>query len=125
MVRDLGSTFGSAQLTFPLRRVRGNVEEYARSKFPETVAENHVNFGTPGLDFLFLLPDPKDYFTRLREYWIGRHIPRADARWIGEMLAQLTQTQILDAFRAAEYSAEEVEGFARTLQGRITNLKRL
>jgi len=119
MVRDLGSTFGSAHLTLPLGKVRGNVYEYARSRFPETVTDNYVNFGTPGLDFLFLLPDPKDYFTRLREYWIGRRIPRADARYIGEVLARLSQDQIRDVFRAAEYSAEEAEGFARALQRRI------
>jgi len=54
--------------------------------------------------------------------WIGRNIPRSDARWIGELLARLSNRQIEDAFRAAGYSEQEVEGFSRIVEQRIARL---
>jgi len=57
--------------------------------------------------------------------WIGRHIPRADAKWIGSELAKLSPQQIRDAFRAGGYSPEEVEGFARVVESRIAELNQL
>ena len=57
--------------------------------------------------------------------WIGKNIPRSDARWIGGLLAQLSPEQIRDAFRAAGYSPEQVEGFAAVLQARIAELNTL
>jgi hypothetical protein len=56
---------------------------------------------------------------------VGRHIPVADAKWIGDLLAQLSPQQIRDAFRAAGFSPEEVEGFSSVVQQRILELKAL
>lgn len=57
--------------------------------------------------------------------WIGRHIPRKDVRWIGQLLAQLSPEQIRDSFRAAGYSPAEVEGYAKVVEGRIGELENL
>ena len=57
--------------------------------------------------------------------WIGKRIPRGDARWLGELLARLSPEQIRDAFRAAGYSPEEIEGFSKIVEGRIAQLREL
>ena len=57
--------------------------------------------------------------------WIGRHVPRSDAMWMGQRLARLSPNQIRDAFRAAGYSKTEVEEFARVVENRIALLNDL
>jgi len=57
--------------------------------------------------------------------WIGRDIPRGDAKWIGELLSQLSRDQIRDAFRAAGYSPAEVEQFSDVVEKRIAQLQNL
>ena len=47
------------------------------------------------------------------------NVPRKDARWMGQLLARLSPAQIADAFRAAGYSPQEVQGFSEVLQKRI------
>jgi len=44
---------------------------------------------------------------------------------MGDLLGGLSPQQIRDAFRGAGYSPEEVEGFARTVEGRIAALRAL
>jgi hypothetical protein len=61
----------------------------------------------------------------MRMRWIGRHIPREDARWIGDLLSRLSPEQIQDAFRSAGYSPQEVDGFSKVVQERIAELTRL
>ena len=58
-------------------------------------------------------------------HWVGKHIPRADAKWLGSLLAQLSPDQIRDAFRAAGYSQEQVEGYTSAVQARIAQLAKL
>ncbi len=50
---------------------------------------------------------------------------RADARWLGERLARLSEEQIRDCFRAAGYTQEEVEGYTREVEKRIAALNSL
>ena len=57
--------------------------------------------------------------------WIGKQIPRDDARWMGQLLARLSQEQIRDAFRAAGYTPEQTEGFRIVVQRRIAELAAL
>ena len=73
----------------------------------------------PAPDWIF---DPGQFVGHLRMHWIGRHIPRADAEWIAQWLGQLSSGQIHDAFRAAGYSPEEVDGFANVVERRIAEL---
>ena len=108
MVSDLGATFGTTGLTWTLR---GNLKAYSRSKWIKNISPEFINFNVPSWPA----------FNR----WIGRHIPSADARWIGHLLAQLSQDQIRDAFRAAGYSSQEIEGFSRAVEERIGELERL
>jgi hypothetical protein len=54
-----------------------------------------------------------------------RGIPDVHARWIGSLLAQLTDEQLRDAFRAARYDEATMEGYIKTLRDRINQLTRL
>ena len=45
-----------------------------------------------------------------------------DAKWIGGLLARLSDEQIKDAFRAANYSPEEVQAMSLALKNRINAL---
>ena len=54
-----------------------------------------------------------------------RGIPVAHARWIGSLLSQLTDEQLRDAFRAANYNDETREGYVQALRERINQLPQL
>jgi hypothetical protein len=89
------------------------------------VTKDYVDFETPRRPALIVMINPHEFFSRLELRWIGHRIPRADARWMGQLLAQLSPTQIREAFRAAGYSQQEIDGFATVLQDRIAQLNRL
>jgi hypothetical protein len=46
-------------------------------------------------------------------------------RWIAHLLAQLSPDQIRDAFRAANYSPQEVEAYSSVVEQRIAELGHL
>ncbi len=125
MVSDLGSTFGTPGLTWPMSKARGNLRSYSHSKFLMRVTADTVNVGAPRRDSFFFLATPREFFKKLKLRAIGKNIPRADARWMGELLGQLSPDQIRDAFRAAGYSPAEVDGFATVVERRIAALQSL
>jgi hypothetical protein len=125
MTSDLGSTFGLGRLTWPMRKARGNLQTYSHSKFISKIRPEDVDFRVPTRPAFFFLATPREFFSKLQLRWIGKHVPRADAKWMGELLAQLSADQIRDAFRAAGYSPEEVEGFTRVVQDRTAELEDL
>src|SRR5207302_235380 len=85
MTSDLGSTFGAGRLTWPLRNARGNVHAYNHSKFIRRIRAGDVDFRVPTRPALFFLATPREFFHKLRLRWIGKHVPRVDAKWIGEL----------------------------------------
>jgi hypothetical protein len=89
------------------------------------VTREFVEFNTPRRDSLFFLATPREFLQKLRLRWIAKNVPRSDARWMGELLARLSADQIRESFRAAGYSPQEIEGFARTVQERIRQLQQL
>ncbi|MGA2113178.1 MAG: hypothetical protein ABSH56_00330 [Bryobacteraceae bacterium] len=122
MVSDLGASFGSAGATWPISRAKDNLTSYTRSKFIRRIGPNTVDFQVPARPGFVRIVNPKAYFARIHLEHLGRNIPRADARWLGQLLARLTPTQIHDAFRAAGYSPEEAQAFVRLLEDRIRAL---
>src|SRR5579864_8722710 len=124
MVSDLGASFGDVRLTRDRKFSKGNLELYQGSKFNDRMDSEYVDFETPHRPAAVVLVNPHEYFSRVRIDWIGKHVPRTDARWIGELLAQLSESQIRDAFRAAGYSPQVVGGFTAVLESRIAELKR-
>jgi len=125
MVSDLGSSFGTAGLTWPTRKARGNLNSYSHSKIIIHATSDIVDFHAPARDSLFFLFTPREFSKRLRLCWIVKRVPRTDAKWMGQLLSQLSPDQIRDAFRAAGYSSQEVEGFGKVVEDRIGQLQKL
>jgi len=118
-VSDLGASFGSASRTWPKSASKGDITSYEKSKFLGKVTDNSVSFRTPARPSFIYIVNPKEYFQRMHLEWIGRDVPRADARWMGRLLGRLSPNQIRDAFRAAGYPPSQVEAFASILERRI------
>jgi hypothetical protein len=122
MVSDLGASFGCAGRCWPREKAKGNLEAYRQSKFIRRVTPETVDFQTPARPRYVYWVNPKEYLSRVRLEWIGKNIPRADARWMGGLLARLSPRQMHDAFRAAGYSSEEAHDFCGVLAHRIAEL---
>jgi hypothetical protein len=123
-VSDLGSSFGSAGLE-RTDQSKGNLQAYRRTSFIKRMTPDDVDFSVPRRADWIVLVNAPEFLMRLRLRWIGRQIPREDARWMGHMLAQLSPDQIRDAFKAAGYPPEEVDGFTAALESRIAQLNQL
>jgi len=123
VVSDLGASFGTTG--FGWKGSKGDLKSYRHSKFISKVTSKEVSFGTPSRPAILYFPNLPGLIKRLRMRWIGRNIPREDAKWVGSLLAQLSADQIRDAFRSAGFSPEEVEGFTTVLQRRIGELNDL
>jgi hypothetical protein len=76
----------------------------------------------PFFPLVFHLPS---YRSRTKMESIVKHVPIADARWIGNRLGQLSPEQIRDCFRAAGFSPDETEMYAQVVLERIAALKTL
>ena len=123
MVTDMGATFGKTGNTFV--RSKSVEKDYANSDFIAKVTPEYVDFVMHSRpSFLAAINIPNER-TRGRMEEITKHIPLADARWLGQRLASLSVDQIQDCFRAAGYTPEEVEGYAKTVQDRIAALNAL
>jgi hypothetical protein len=125
VISDLGATFGTVGFIRSLEGSRGNLEAYKNSTFISNVTPEYVDFGAPGRPALVETLNLPVYLRRMDLRWIGRNIPRADAKWMGQVLGRLSPDQIRDAFRAAGYSLEEVNEFARVVEARISALNAL
>lgn len=115
IVSDLGATFGKtggqkSPLAF-FRNIKGsrnNPEDYVKDEFIDEVEGNFVKLDYSGKNESMM-----------------RNISVADARWIGGLLSRLSDRQIQDAFRAANYTAEEVRMLAGAVRQRINQLVNL
>lgn len=125
VVSDLGASFGTIGRVRKRELAKGNLDSYHKSKFIRRIGRDYVDFNVPAREAWPLAVNPKEYFLRLRLRWIGRHIPRADAKWIGQLLAQLSEEQVRDAFRAAGYPPEQVDAFTTVVEQRIAQLSDL
>ena len=122
VVSDLGASFGPTGL---YRAPKGDLSAYCNSKWIKTISPEFVDFnvpaGPPMTQFFNVYEMPR----RLNLLWLGHHIPRKDARWMGDLLARLSPQQIRDAFRAGGYSAAEVEQLSTVFERRISELEKL
>lgn len=120
---DVGASFGKTGNS--ITRSKSDVKGYDKSKFIEKTTPAEVDFVLHSRPFILTAFDMPNYVERTRMEKIVRHIPREDAKWIGQILSRLSEEQIRDAFRAGGYTAEEVEGFAKEVQKRIAELNAL
>ena len=56
---------------------------------------------------------------------ITKHIPRDDAKWLGQRLSQLSEEQVSDCFRAAGYTPDEITLYTQAVRKRIAELNAL
>ncbi len=112
IVSDLGTTFGKtggqkSPIAF-FKSIKGSRNEpgdYVDDKFIDEIQANTVRF---------------DYSGKNSE--MMRDITIAEAKWIGGWLSRLSDRQIQDAFRAANYNPEEVRLLAGAVRKRIQEL---
>jgi len=131
VVSDLGASFGKTQ--WPPSRVplfphatKSSLKDYEDSKFIRAVKGDTMAFEMHTTAPFFIREFDHSYFNEYRQAeQVVRGIPIADAQWIGRLLAQLTPQQIRDAFRAAGYQPDEVDGFAKVVEKRIAALNQL
>jgi hypothetical protein len=112
IVSDLGTTFGKtggqkSPMAF-FRSVKGSrnePEDYVSDTFIKAVEGNtvHLHYSGKNADMM-------------------RNITVADAKWIGAWLSRLSDRQIQDAFRAANYTVEEVRMLTNAVRKRINDL---
>ena len=72
-----------------------------------------------------MAPNAKQYQMRRDLEWIGQDIPVADARWIGSLLKQLSHDQLVDAFRAGHFPADDIDRYVSVVEDRIKELAAL
>ena len=114
IVSDLGSSFGklpyaSAPILNRFGRSVNDPVDFANSTFIRGVEPN----------------GEIDFFYKAKGKELLRGITVEDARWIGGLLAQLSDRQIRDAFRAANYSPSEITLLSRAIRERIKRLNQL
>ena len=126
MVSDVGTAFGASGQRWIEGETKNNLKQYQQTKFIARITPEYVNFNFPHRPpLLHLMVALPTYIHQFRLRWIGDHVPRADAKWVGSLLAQLSPEQIQDAFRAAGYSPEQITAFSQVLQARIAELNKL
>ena len=104
---DLGASFGKEGRF--IGHTRNRPDQYvADTKFISGVEQGMVRFDYKGKN-KHLITD----------------ITVAQAKWLGNILSQLSDQQISDAFRAANYSPEQIEALTRIVKARINELVNL
>lgn len=125
MVTDVGTAFGASGQRYSEGETKNNLKIYEHTKFIAEVTPEYVEFNFPRRSPLLHVFTLLSYTRMWRTRWIGHHVPRADAKWVGSLLAQLSPEQIQDAFRAGGYSPEQITAFTQVLQARIAELNKL
>ena len=114
IVSDLGRTFGkygnnNLPIFYRLGRRTGAPGPYSRASFIKGVESgSRIKFGIKG-----------------KNRGIYKDITVRDARWILDRLRTLSDDQIQDAFRAANYSPAEVDMYLRAVKRRISELEQI
>jgi hypothetical protein len=111
-ISDLGATFGKTgdlPLLWRIRRSRNDPEGFGKDKFINEVEEDgRVDFHFSG--------KKRDIFN---------DITVEQARWVGNLLSRLSDRQLRDMFRAANYPASEAQMLTAAVRRRAKALVRL
>jgi hypothetical protein len=126
-VTDLGATLGAAG-GFGGRRSKNNVQDFERRGLVSNVEGDKVKFNydlKPQKFGLVSIVYPPYYLRQRKATNAMQKVPVGDAIWIGSQLAQLSDDQLRDSFRAAGYSGAMTERYLDALRNRINELNRL
>ncbi len=128
VVTDIGATLGKVG-GLGGKRSKNVLEDFRSSKFIESVEGGIVNFdyhtkpkGAGGFASMF---NPGYGKRQANKEKAMRSLPLEDVRWIGGRLALLSDEQLRDAFRAAHYDNNTMEGYVSILRERIKRLTQL
>ncbi len=129
LASDIGATFGTNGLSWTKARSKGNIGSFKNSRFILRPSDTELDFATPRPPTAVLVEtagfSAKEYANRSGLNWIGNNIPRADARWIGSLLKQLTHQQLVDAFRAGNFPPDQIDAYVEVVESRIQELSQL
>ena len=103
IISDLGGTFGKTGGFFS--RSRNAPKDYVKADFIKAVNGDVIDF---------------NYGGKNQKLFSG--ITVADARWLSDRFKGLSDEQIKDAFRSANYTPEEVDTLTNALKVRIAAL---
>jgi hypothetical protein len=113
VISDLGRTFGkygnnNLPIIYRLGRRTGAPGPYSKASFIKGTEKGRIKWGVKG-----------------KNRGIYKDISVADAAWLLARLRRLSDRQIEDAFRAANYSPAEVDIYRQAVKRRISELERL
>jgi hypothetical protein len=103
IISDLGASFGKTGGF--LSRNRNNPSSYQKSDFIKKVNGDVIDFNYGG-----------------KNQKLFENLTVADATWLSKWLQRLSDEQIKDAFRAANYTSEEVDTLAAAFRARANAL---
>lgn len=112
IVSDLGATFGrlgnnNLPIIYRLGRKTGSPKHYAKTRFIRRVeSDGDVILSYKG-----------------KNRGVFKGITVEDARWLSKLMSQLSDKQIGDAFRAANYSASDVATYTTAVKRKIVELQ--
>jgi hypothetical protein len=125
---DVGATLGKVG-GLGGKRSKNSLEDFRASKFILGVENGMVKFDydtTPKKMGMFAsLFKPSYRSSQAQKERVMKNISVENARWIGSLLAQLSDEQLRDAFRAANYDQQTMDGFVSVLRDRINQLNKL
>lgn len=109
-ISDLGVSFGKTgnkglPIFWRIGRSRNVPLEYSEAEFIKNHKDGKINFN----------------FNGKNDGSLG-DIKQEDGRWLADLLMQLSDKQISDAFRAANYSAPDVDLLTQSVKNRIRAL---
>jgi hypothetical protein len=104
IISDLGGTFGKTGGFFS--RSRNEPKDFVKADFIKAVKGDTIDF---------------NYGGKNQKLFSGLTV--ADARWLSDRFKGLSDEQIKDAFRAANYTPEEVDTLTAALKVRIAALE--
>lgn len=125
---DVGATLGKVG-GLGGKRSKNSLQDFRSSKFILGVENGMVKFDydtTPKKMGMFAsLFKPSYRSSQERKERVMKNISVENARWIGSLLNELSDEQIRDAFRAAGYDQQTMNGFVAVIRDRINQLNKL
>jgi hypothetical protein len=110
IISDLGATFGklgnnNLPIIYRLGRKTNNPEKYLNSSFIKGTEYGVLKLAYKG-----------------KSRYVFKNIPILSARWLADLLLQLSDKQIEDAFRAANYTPSQIAMLKQGVKNRIAQL---
>lgn len=114
IISDLGATFGclgnnNIPIFYRLGRKTNDPDAWSKAKFVDGVENGELKLASTGQ----------------KSFGLMKGITVGQAQWLADRLAQLSDAQLRDAFRAANYSTADIEILTAGSRRRINELANL